>query len=58
MLDDILSFAATNLVANGRLALWMPTANDEEQELGIPSHPALELVSSSVQVFNKCMSTR
>lgn len=54
MLDDILNFAAVSLVDEGRLSLWMPTANDEEVELGIPMHPCLEVVSVCVQAFNKC----
>ena len=54
MLDDILDFAAISLVGNGRLSLWMPTANDEQVELEIPMHPCLEIVSVCVQVFNKC----
>lgn len=54
MLDDILAFAAGTLVDNGRLSFWMPTANDEEQELGVPQHPGLEVVVVCVQVFNKC----
>ena len=54
MLDDILDFAAISLVDEGRLSLWMPTANDEQIELGIPMHPCLEIVSVCVQVFNKC----
>ncbi|KAA6406919.1 MAG: NAD-dependent histone deacetylase SIR2 [Lasallia pustulata] len=53
MLDDILNFAAISLVDDGRLSLWMPTANDEEVELGVPMHPCLELVSVCVQAFNK-----
>ena len=57
MLDDILNFAAVSLVDDGRLSLWMPTANDEEVELGIPMHPCLEVVSVCVQAFNKCKST-
>lgn len=56
MLGDILDFAATSLVDGGRLSLWMPTANDEEAELGIPKHAALELTFLCVQAFNKCMS--
>lgn len=56
MLDDILDFGCNMLVDDGRLCMWMPTANDEETELAIPSHPAMELVSISVQQFNKCMS--
>ena len=54
MLDDILDFAAISLVNDGRLSLWMPTANDEEIELGIPTHPCLEIVSVCVQAFNRC----
>ena len=54
MLDDILEFAAMSLIEDGRLSLWMPTANDEEVKLGIPSHPCLEVVSVCVQAFNKC----
>ncbi|KAI9857253.1 MAG: hypothetical protein M1824_004929 [Vezdaea acicularis] len=53
MLDDILDFGANHLVDNGRLSFWMPTANDELQELEIPKHNALELVSVCVQTFNK-----
>lgn len=56
MLDDILHFAADTLVPNGRLAMWMPTANDEDTELEIPDHQSLELISVSVQPFNKCKS--
>ena len=56
MLNDILEFAAVSLVDEGRLSLWMPTANDEEVEFGIPSHPCLEVVSICVQAFNKCKS--
>lgn len=54
MLDDLLEFAAQHLVDDGRLSLWMPTANDEDVELGIPAHTHLELVSVCVQTFNKC----
>ncbi|KAK3176201.1 hypothetical protein OEA41_007524 [Lepraria neglecta] len=53
MLDDLLEFAVELLVDEGRLSLWMPTANDEDVELGIPSHPCLQLVSVCVQTFNK-----
>ncbi|MCJ1399842.1 hypothetical protein MMC11_003045 [Xylographa trunciseda] len=53
LLSDILVFAANMLVENGRLGLWMPTANDEEIEFAIPEHPALEVVSTCVQPFNK-----
>ena len=55
-MDDILDFASSILVDNARLALWMPTANDEDAKLTPPSHPCLGLLSSSKQPFNKCMS--
>ena len=54
MLDDILEFAAISIVDNGRLSFWMPTANDEDQEISIPRHPALEIVSVCTQAFNRC----
>ena len=54
LLSDILGFAANTLVEDGRLGMWMPTANEEEVELVIPEHEALELVSVCVQPFNKC----
>jgi tRNA (guanine10-N2)-methyltransferase len=53
ILDDILAFAVSTLVENGRLSMWMPTANDEDSELRIPTHPCLEVVSVCVQPFNK-----
>jgi tRNA (guanine10-N2)-methyltransferase len=54
MINDVLYFAAEMIVDEGRLAMWMPTANDEDVELAIPQNPYFELVSSCVQVFNKC----
>jgi tRNA (guanine10-N2)-methyltransferase len=51
--DDILAFAVATLVENGRLSMWMPTANDEDIELVIPTHPCLDIVSVCVQPFNK-----
>jgi tRNA (guanine10-N2)-methyltransferase len=51
--DDILAFAVATLVENGRLSMWMPTANDEDVELIIPTHPCLDIVSVCVQPFNK-----
>lgn len=53
MLDDILDFAARTLVENGRLAFWMPTANEEEMDIGAPSNLHLELLHCCVQPFNK-----
>ena len=54
LLDDILYFAAEILVDHGRVAMWMPTANDDDVELGIPLSPYLELSSVCVQRFNRC----
>lgn len=56
MLDDILQFATDMLVDNGRLSFWMPTANDNDQEIAVPTHPSLVIVSMCVQPFNKCKS--
>ncbi|KAF2234910.1 RNA methylase [Viridothelium virens] len=53
MLDDVLEFAASSLVESGRLCMWMPSANEDEVELEIPTHPALEIVAVCVQPFNK-----
>lgn len=53
LLDDILDFAVATLVPDGRISMWMPTANDEDIELIIPTHPCLELQSVCVQAFNK-----
>ncbi|OSS45634.1 hypothetical protein B5807_09533 [Epicoccum nigrum] len=53
LLDDILAFAAATLVPAGRLAMWLPTANDENVELIIPSHPCLSREEVCVQAFNK-----
>lgn len=53
---DILDFAVRTLVPDGRLSMWMPTADEEEVELGIPMHENLEVVGVSVQPFNKCQS--
>ncbi|KAL4862699.1 hypothetical protein BDV12DRAFT_190209 [Aspergillus spectabilis] len=52
MLNDILAFAARTLITDGRLSMWMPTANDEEVELSIPMHENLEVLSVSVQPFS------
>lgn len=56
MLDDILNFASDTLIDDGRLSFWMPTANDEDQEIAVPTHPCLEIVTVCVQVFYKCES--
>nr|XP_036575048.1 RNA methylase family protein [Colletotrichum truncatum]KAF6781558.1 RNA methylase family protein [Colletotrichum truncatum] len=56
MLDDILEFASDTLVDGGRLSFWMPTANDEDQEIPVPMHPKLDIVVVCVQPFNKCTS--
>jgi hypothetical protein len=54
MLNDILDFAALSLVDDGRLSFWMPTANDEDQEIQIPQHPYLQITSVCTQAFNRC----
>lgn len=51
MLHDILGFAADTLVEGGRLAFWMPSANEDEEVLAIPGHWGLELVECCVQRF-------
>ncbi|KUJ07936.1 tRNA guanosine-2'-O-methyltransferase [Mollisia scopiformis] len=53
MLDDILDFTAVSLVDNGRLSFWLPTANDEDQEVQIPQHPCLQITSVCTQSFNR-----
>ncbi|SCU96157.1 LAME_0F15126g1_1 [Lachancea meyersii CBS 8951] len=53
LLDDLLHFAAERLPSNGRLAFWMPVANDENIETIIPLHANLELKYNCVQEFNK-----
>ncbi|KAL5118289.1 hypothetical protein ACEQ8H_003799 [Pleosporales sp. CAS-2024a] len=53
LLDDILAFAVATLVPGGRLSMWMPTANDEDIALVMPSHACLKLESVCVQAFNK-----
>lgn len=57
MLDDILDFAARTLVDGGRLAFWMPSANEnefgEEVATVIPAHRHLRLEHECIQRFNK-----
>ncbi|TQV93874.1 hypothetical protein V2A60_003967 [Cordyceps javanica] len=43
ILDDILIFAVETLVDNGRLSFWMPTANEEDQQIPAPTHPSLQI---------------
>lgn len=54
MLADLLQFAFSHLVDDGRLSFWMPTANDEDVFLAIPERAGMELVSVCQQPFNKC----
>jgi tRNA (guanine10-N2)-methyltransferase len=54
MLQDILEFAARTLVEGGRISMWTPTANDEDLELEIPTHPNLGVISVCVQSFGSC----
>jgi tRNA (guanine10-N2)-methyltransferase len=54
MLDDILDFAARTLVDDGRLAFWMPVANENmDLEFPIPHNKYLEMSHCCVQPFNK-----
>ena len=53
MIANILTFAADTLVDHGRLALWMPTANDRDDEISVPRHKELELLHVCTQPFNK-----
>ena len=53
LLDDLLDFASRRLPIGGRLAFWMPTANDENVETMIPLHSHLELKYNCVQEFHK-----
>ncbi|EDO14795.1 hypothetical protein Kpol_1076p1 [Vanderwaltozyma polyspora DSM 70294] len=53
LLDDLLEYASQRLPIGGRLAFWMPTANDEDVETVIPLHSNLELKYDCVQEFNK-----
>lgn len=53
LLDDLLRFAAARMPVGGRLAFWMPTANDEYVEHHIPQHERLELLYVLEQEFNK-----
>lgn len=53
LLDDLLDYASQRLPINGRLAFWMPTANDENVATIIPLHSNLELKYNCVQDFNK-----
>ncbi|KAH6663871.1 hypothetical protein B0J14DRAFT_621431 [Halenospora varia] len=53
MLDDILEFASVSLVDEGRLSFWMPTSNDQDQEIKIPEHPCLQITSVCTQPFNR-----
>ncbi|AOW02842.1 uncharacterized protein YALI1_C19510g [Yarrowia lipolytica] len=53
MMDALLSFSAERLVEDGRLAFWMPTANQDYTDAEIPLHEDLELICNCVQDFNQ-----
>lgn len=53
LLRDLLNFAAEKLPTGGRLAFWMPTANDEFMEHHIPQHKRLQHLYALEQEFNK-----
>ena len=56
MLSNILDFAAKSLVDGGRLAFWMPSANEDElgqdQVTEVPTHHLMLLRHECVQRFN------
>ncbi|ONH80009.1 hypothetical protein BON23_1087 [Saccharomyces cerevisiae] len=53
LLDDLLQYSSERLPIGGRLAFWMPTANDAKIETIVPMHENLELKYNCVQEFNK-----
>ena len=56
MMADVLDFSARTLVDGGRVAFWMPTANDidgEARSIVAPTHRSLELQHECIQTFNK-----
>lgn len=53
LLEDLLQFSAERLPIGGRLAFWMPTANDDFTDHIIPQHKQLQLLYSLEQEFNK-----
>ncbi|KAI9670531.1 MAG: hypothetical protein M1831_005751 [Alyxoria varia] len=53
LMQDVLEFGYSTLVDQGRLSLWMPTADEDATELALPTHPGFELVSVCVQQFTK-----
>ena len=53
MLADVLTFAREHLVDGGRIAFWMPVAN-EDGECEVPRARGLRLRHVCVQEFNKC----
>lgn len=53
LLHDLLCFSAEKLPVGGRLAFWMPTANDDFEVNLIPQHEKLELLYNLEQEFHK-----
>lgn len=53
LLEDLLNYSAARLPVDGRLAFWMPTANDDFEVNAIPQHQNLELLYNLEQEFNK-----
>lgn len=53
LLDDLLEFSAQRLPIDGRVAFWMPTANDDFEINQIPQHERLQLLYNLEQEFNK-----
>lgn len=50
---DLISFAIRHLKEGGRLVFWLPSPNESYTPQDIPRHPALQLISVSVQPFGK-----
>lgn len=53
LLEDLLEFSSKKLPIGGRLAFWMPTANDDFSSNIIPQHNKLQLLYSLEQEFHK-----
>lgn len=50
---DLINFAVIHLRDKGRLVFWLPSPNDTYKPQDIPNHPAMKIISVSVQPFGK-----
>ena len=55
VLNDLMEFSAAHLQIEGRLVFWLPLIHGPNNELRIPQHPALRLISNSEQPLNQCI---